>query len=219
MGENIIIRRDFSKITGIISALVIASCLIGLLTGCATLKPVNKKTDDTVQPKGFYDYSKNEIQDMSWEEVKPLLDTPDKVEDYLLKYTKIRFKEDRGQHLQTPQETLDKETGDCEDFANIIRDALQFHGYEAGFLSLEFEYKGKIYSHSVGAFRGKNNGKWCFIEGFSVKNSNLNKGTYGPFDNFDDMAKKIARKLGNSKLLDYRIDYTEASFKSFFTEK
>ena len=194
-------RRDMKKLLIIAIALLLVA---PLFFGCATTQQNDTQPTDITQPRGFYDYSKKEIKRMPWDEVKPYLNTPEKVEDYLLKYVKIRYKGERKgthDHTQLPQETLNLRTGDCEDYAYIVVDALRFHGYNTAMFTVEYKLKnGHKNWHVVGAFIDKKTGRWHYIQGY--KGHNLNGKISKPHDTLEAMGRSMAKKL-NSKYIRY----------------
>ena len=178
---------------------VTSSILNSLQAGDTDSSPSNTSRD-------FYSYSKAEIQNMYWIEVRPLLDTPEKVEDYLLYYTSIIYRDDLGRnHLQTPQETLYIGTGDCEDYAYFVVDALGSHEYRTGILTMQCQSEnGSLFGHAVGVFKNSDTGKWHYISAYNM--DRIERGISRPYSSIKKMAKDMVLQMdSNSKLIKYHL--------------
>ena len=134
---------------------------------------------------------------MSWDQIKEQLDTPEKVLDYIVT---IRYQsEPRGiaNHTQKPEETVRKGTGDCEDYAFVAKDALEYHSYKAKVLSVESKLSnGNILGHSVVIYKDKETKKWRYIQGYNF--AGLTEGISEEFISLDSMARDIARKMNGT---------------------
>lgn len=178
---------------------VTSSVLNSLQAGDTDPKPFNANKD-------FYSYSRVEIQNMYWIEVRPFLDTPEKVEDYLLNYANVIYRDDPGRnHLQTPQETLYIGTGDCEDYAYFVVDALGSHGYRTGILTMQCQSEnGTLFGHAVGTFKDPKTGKWHYISAYNM--DRIKRGISRPYGSIKKMAKDMTLEMdSNSKLIKYHL--------------
>jgi hypothetical protein len=131
-----------------------------------------------------------------WSRLGPTLDTPEKVSDYI-NYA-LRYKEEPPgvcNHTQSPEETVELGTGDCEDFAFVIVDALRNHGYETDFLTVEaLASDGTLTIHALGVYRNKETGQWHYIQKGDFLG--LARGVSDPgYDTLDAMATDVARRL------------------------
>ena len=154
--------------------------------------------------RDFYSYSREDIQNMYWIEVRLLLDTPEKVRDYLLYYTNILYRDDLGRnHLQTPQETLYIGTGDCEDYAYFVVDALGSHGYRTGILTMQCQSEsGALFGHAAGIYKDKETGKWHYISAYDM--DRIRRGISEPYGSIKKMAKDMAMEMDhNSELIKF----------------
>jgi uncharacterized protein YceK len=130
-----------------------------------------------------------------WKEIRPRLSAP----EYSVYFTRNALKyiperADGKNYLQSPFETLLIGGGDCEDFAVLIVEALEFGGYYARLFTVDIaDYeKGTLNSHTVACYR--DGGSWHFIQGFDGKY--LSGGITGPFDQSYNMAEYIAGSIG-----------------------
>lgn len=138
----------------------------------------------------------------SWESIRAGLTTPELIDDYL-NSCRITYKGERPRtlnHTQSPEETLRTLGGDCEDYAFLITDALRFHGYEAGIISVEARTSGGLLIHAVAIYHDPETGKWHFIHGYRFKG--LSIGVSEPFDSQAELARDIAGHM-NGKLYQY----------------
>jgi hypothetical protein len=137
----------------------------------------------------------NPYAGMSWEEIREDLTCPEQVVDYLRRCHIDYQAEKTGvfNHTQTPEETLSLKSGDCEDFAYLIVDALRYHGYEARILSVEVETNRGLLTHAVGIYRDKELGRWYYINAYNIKE--LVFGIGGGFGSAPDLAVDVARKM------------------------
>ena len=138
-----------------------------------------------------------------WEEVRPRLTSPILAGYFTgtaLKY--IPERADGKNYLQSPYETLLMGGGDCEDFAVLIVEALEFGGYYARLFTVDIWTKdGKINkgTHTVATYR--EGGMWYFIQGFDGKY--LKGEITGPFDTPLAMAEHIAERIDGAPLYYY----------------
>lgn len=131
-----------------------------------------------------------------WSNIGPTLDTPEIISKYLNR--KLRYKQEPEgvcNYTQSPEETLELKTGDCEDFAYIVVDALRNHGYETRFLTVEaLTRAGTLNIHALGIYRDKETGKWHYIQ--KDRFLGLEKGVSGRgYDDTDEMAADIAARM------------------------
>ncbi|MBN1572191.1 MAG: hypothetical protein JW984_03225 [Deltaproteobacteria bacterium] len=137
-----------------------------------------------------------------WGEVRMRLSTPAIAAYYTrngLKY--IPERKDGKNYVQTPYETLLTAGGDCEDFAVLIVEALEYAGYVARLFTVDIVAKeGEIIgAHTVAAYWEE--GKYYFIQGFDGKY--LTGEAKGPFDLPVDMAYYIAESIDGVPLRYY----------------
>lgn len=121
----------------------------------------------------------------TWEEIREHLDNPHKVAFYL---STIRYKNDIMNHPQRPEETVRLGSGDCEDFAILIYEALNYHGYETKLLIVCFEDDEA--SHCVGIYKEKRSNNWHFVD-----RSDVSIGC----DNMYDLAREAGKFMGTFK--------------------
>jgi hypothetical protein len=144
----------------------------------------------------------NPYRDMSWDQIRSELSTPDRIVQYL-RVCSITYKgETPGtlNHTQTPEETLNLRTGDCEDFAFLITDALIHDGYDARIISVEADRRTGLLIHAVAIYRDPNTRQWRYIHGYRFKG--LTIGVSKGFNTEADVAESIAAKMGG-KLYQY----------------
>lgn len=137
-----------------------------------------------------------------WDEVRMRLSTPAIAAYYTrnaLKY--IPERKDGKNYVQTPYETLLTAGGDCEDFAVLIVEALEYAGYAARLFTVDIVTKdGKIIgAHTVAVYWEE--GKFYFIQGFDGKY--LTGEVKGPFNLPLDMAYFIAESVDGVPLRYY----------------
>jgi hypothetical protein len=138
----------------------------------------------------------------TWIDIRAGLTTPELIEQYL-DSCRITYKEERAStlnHTQSPEETIKGMSGDCEDYAALIADALIYHGYEAGLISVEAKTSGGLLIHAVAVYRDATTGRWHYIHGYRFKG--LTIGVSKGFDTQVDLASYIAEKM-NGKLYQY----------------
>jgi hypothetical protein len=148
-----------------------------------------------------------------WEEIRARLSAPELVAYYTKKALRyIPEPKDGKNYLQSPYETLLMKGGDCEDFAALIVEALEFGGYFARLFTVDIYWHEKklIESHTVACFR--DGGKWYFIQGYDGKY--LGGGITGPFDQSNAMADYIANSIGGVTYY-YYIDTAVEFMKAF----
>ncbi len=137
-----------------------------------------------------------------WGEVRMRLSTPALVAYYTrnaLRY--IPERKDGRNYAQTPYETLLTTGGDCEDFAILIVESLEYSGYKARLFTVDIVTKeGKIMgAHTVATYVEE--GKYYFIQGFDGKY--LTGEVKGPFAVPLDMAYFISESVGGVPLRYY----------------
>jgi hypothetical protein len=137
-----------------------------------------------------------------WGEVRMRLSTPEIAAYYTrnaLKY--IPERKDGKNYIQTSYETLLTGGGDCEDFAILIVESLEYAGYVARLFTVDIvTKKGEIIgAHTVAAYLEE--GKYYFIQGFDGKY--LTGEAKGPFDIPLDMAYFISGSIGGVPLRYY----------------
>jgi hypothetical protein len=130
-----------------------------------------------------------------WDEVRARLSDPRLCAYYTRKALRyIPEPKDGKNYLQSPYETLLMKGGDCEDFAALIAEALEYNGWYARLFVVDIHLPGKKLpeSHTVATYR--DGGKWYFIQGYDGKY--LGGGVTGPFDQSNEMADYIAGTIG-----------------------
>ncbi len=130
-----------------------------------------------------------------WEEVRARLSAPGLCAYYTSKALKyIPERNDGKNYLQSPYETILMRGGDCEDFAALIVEGLEYGGWYARLFTVDIYWheKKELQPHTVAAYR--DGGKWYFIQGYDGKY--LAGGVTGPFDQANDMADFIAGSIG-----------------------
>lgn len=169
---------------------------MGLTGGCVTTsnayaQPDSEYVQNVPQAEPKYE---GEL----WSKIGPTLDTPEKVADFLIKNIKYKSEPVGVQnHTQTPEETLELKTADCEDYAYVVVTALKNVGYEAGMFTIEYIFNGKVWGHTVGVYKSPKTGKLHYIQGYN--------GTYidgrisKPYNNLDEIAKSMC--------IDMKVDY------------
>jgi len=147
-----------------------------------------------------------------WEEIRARLSAPDLCAFYTsaaLHY--IGERNDGKNYLQSPYETLLMRGGDCEDFAALIVEALEYGGWYARLFTVDIlrDVKKLPESHTVAAYR--DNGTWYFIQGYDGKY--LSGGIHGPFTQANDMAGFISASIGGETYyyyIDTVLEFLEA---------
>ncbi len=173
-----------------------------LLTGpiaCATVSP-----NATADP----------YTGASWSSVRAELTTPEAIEQYL-RSCPITYKGEKPNalnHTQTPEETIGIKTGDCEDYASLITDALIYHGYEAKIISVEAKTSGGLLIHAVAIYRDPSTNQWHYIHGYRFKG--LSIGISKGFDSEIDVARCIAEKM-SGKLYQYFVMSPDAFRRTY----
>jgi hypothetical protein len=130
-----------------------------------------------------------------WEEVRSRLSAPELAAYYTKKALRyIAERSDGKNYLQSPYETILMNGGDCEDFAALIVEALEFGGWHARLFTVDiYRHEKKLLeSHTVACFW--DGGKGYFIQGYDGKY--LAGGVTGPFDQPEIMADYIAGSIG-----------------------
>jgi hypothetical protein len=130
-----------------------------------------------------------------WEEVRARLSAPGLCSYYTRKALKyIPERNDGKNYLQSPYETILMKGGDCEDFAALIVEALEYGGWQARLFTVDIyrQEKKLLESHTVACFW--DGGKGYFIQGYDGKY--LAGGVTGPFDQPEVMADYIAGSIG-----------------------
>jgi hypothetical protein len=148
-----------------------------------------------------------------WNEVRMRLSTPEIAAYYTrnaLKY--IPERKDGKNYIQTPYETLLTAGGDCEDFAVLIVEALEYSGYIARLFTVDIvtEEGAIIGAHTVAVYWEE--GKYYFIQGFDGKY--LTGEVKGPYNLPVDMAYHIAESVGGVPLR-YYVDTIPQYIKAY----
>lgn len=130
-----------------------------------------------------------------WAEVRARLSVPSLCAYYTR--TALRYipeRDDGKNYLQSPYETILMGGGDCEDFAALIVEALEYNGWNARLFTVDiYRHEKKLPdSHTVACFF--DGGKGYFIQGYDA--TYLAGGVTGPFDQPDEMADFIAGTIG-----------------------
>ena len=151
-----------------------------------------------------------------WSRLGPTLDTPERVSDYV-NYA-LRYKEEPPglcNHTQSPEETVELGTGDCEDFAFVIVDALRNQGYETSFLTVEaVAPDGTLTVHALGVYRDKETRLWHYIQKDDFLG--LSRGVSGKgYDTIDAMASDVATRLKGVLHQRFVIDTGEKYIKMY----
>jgi hypothetical protein len=147
-----------------------------------------------------------------WEEIRARLSAP----ALCAYYTKnalhyIPERNDGKNYLQSPYETILMKGGDCEDFAALIVEALEYGGWYARLFTVDIlrDPKKLPESHTVAAYRDA--GAWYFIQGYEGKY--LAGGINGPFGQANDVADFIAGSIGGQTYyyyIDTALEFLEA---------
>jgi hypothetical protein len=130
-----------------------------------------------------------------WDEVRARLSAPPLCAYYTKKALRyIAERNDGKNYLQSPYETTLMKGGDCEDFAALIVEALEYGGWHTRLFTVDiYRHEKKLLeSHTVACFWDA--GKWYFIQGYDGKY--LGGGVTGPFDQANAMADYIAGSIG-----------------------
>jgi hypothetical protein len=147
-----------------------------------------------------------------WEEVRARLSAPGLCSYYARKALKyIPERNDGKNYLQSPYETVLMKGGDCEDFAALIVEALEYGGWYARLFTVDIYWheKKELKSHTVACFR--DGAKWYFIQGYDGKY--LAGGVTGPFNQANDMAGFVAVSIGGETYyyyIDTVLEFIEA---------
>ena len=151
----------------------------------------------------------------SWDQIRAELINPDQIVQYL-RVCSITYKGEKPgtlNHTQTPEETLRLKTGDCEDYAFLITDALINEGYDAKIISVEADRARKdLLIHAVAIYRDPSTNQWHYIHGYRF--NGLSIGVSEGFDTETDVARTIAKKMGG-KLYQYFVMSPDA-FRSTY---
>ncbi len=139
---------------------------------------------------------------VSWEDIRAGLTTPGQISEFF-RSSPIRYKAEKAHtmnHTQPPEETIRTKTGDCEDYAMLITDALIYHGYEAAIISVEAQTPSGLMIHAVAIYSDSDTGRWHYIHGYDFKGLSIevSKG----FDSRRDVALYIAERM-NGRLYQY----------------
>jgi hypothetical protein len=138
----------------------------------------------------------------AWEDIRTGLTTPEIIGEYF-DSSPITYKGEKPNtfnHTQQPEETIRLRTGDCEDFAALITDALLYHGYEAEIISVEAKTSSGLIIHAVAVYRDADTGQWHYIHAYRYRGFSI--GVSKGFDSQADMASTIAKKM-NGRLYQY----------------
>jgi hypothetical protein len=130
-----------------------------------------------------------------WEEVRARLSAPGLCVYYTKKALRyIPERNDGKNYLQSPYETILMKGGDCEDFAALIVEALEYGGWYARLFTVDIMRDPKRLpdSHTVACFR--DDGRWYFIQGYD--GTYLGGDVTGPFAQAGEMADFIAASVG-----------------------
>jgi hypothetical protein len=177
MAMSTYFRLNASNPARLLVVSIALSILVAGPAGCATARP-NAKTG----------YTAGE----SWESIRARLATPELIDEYL-NSCPIVYEGEKPRtlnHTQSPEETIRTLRGDCEDYAFLITDALRFHGYEAGIISVEAKIPGGLLIHAVAIYRDPDTGRWHYIHGYRFKG--LSIGVSEGFDSQVELARDIA---------------------------
>ena len=140
-----------------ISLSVLVICLIFVLVGCSgVVTPINEETETTA----------------NFQETISLLDTPEKLSDWMLKNIKYEshyetWVETGVNYRASPEEIFESKCGCCAEFAIFACAFLEYHGYEAEIFSISvasdpskghavcaYQYSGLLYIINVGRIEG-----------------------------------------------------------------
>ncbi len=193
--------RNISRFVPVVPALIIA--LLATLGGPAACTTISSMTMG------------NPYEGKSWVQIRADLTTPDQIEQYL-RVCSITYKGEKPgalNHTQAPEETLRLRTGDCEDYAFLIIDALLNKGYEAKIISVEADRTRKdLLIHAVAIYRDPNTKQWHYIHGYRF--NGLSIGVSEGFDTEADVARTIAKKMGG-RLYQYFVMSPDAFKKTY----
>jgi hypothetical protein len=150
----------------------------------------------------------------SWSDICPALTTPELIIDYL-RTAHFKYRAERPgayNHTQTPDETVRLKSGDCEDFAALIADALISHGYDAKIISVEAKRPTGLLIHAVAIYRDPATNKWHYIHGYTFKG--LGIAVSEGFSTQQEVARTIAEKMGGT-LFQYFVMSPDAFRKTY----
>jgi predicted transglutaminase-like cysteine proteinase len=107
---------------------------------------------------------------------------PKEVCAFVEKY--IRYRSDRNDEWQTPEQTLRRRAGDCEDFAILIQDICERMGYPSSVYLLFGENRERD-GHAIVAGQLLSGG-WWFAD----------NGSYGEVGTFKELRVRVAERMG-----------------------
>ncbi len=170
------------RITSTFPALIMALLfVVGGAASCATVS--STAAGDPYQGK-------------SWDQIRTGLTTPERIVQFL-QTCRINYKEETPgtlNHTQGPEETMRLRTGDCEDYAYLITDALTHDGYEARIISVEARRHRGIIIHAVAIYQDPNTNQWHYVHAYRF--DGLSIGVSDGFNSKMDLARAIAEKMG-----------------------
>lgn len=152
--------------------LVYGSLFLGMSYSlCAeTISEKLERYTKIAKAKPTYHYVQKTQEDL--DKITSQLDTPLKINDYMNHHFHYRSdKEINGiggdghhgdDYMQSALETFSKQTGDCEDYANFVKYALDMHGIESRVFAFWDDPKKE--GHAVCVYIDKNTGKFGVLE-------------------------------------------------------
>lgn len=108
--------------------------------------------------------------------------TPREVCDIVERF--VRYRCDQDDEWQTPEETLRRRAGDCEDFTILVQHVCGQIGYPAtAYFFFSYEARGQGHAVACGRF---DDGRWWYSD----------NGGYYEENSFDDIRRSVARRAG-----------------------
>lgn len=147
------------------------------LTGCSGGGIVTPTTD---------------TEEGDFQEVVNLLDTPEKLVDYMAKnfkhYVEVYGEPLDGYNPYLPEDFFYIRVGNCEDFSTFSSYVLDQHGYDVFLLYHMFlsHENGEIYGHTVSVFYNED-GKLKYITNVGGPNMETLFSLFGPFDTIEQI--------------------------------
>ena len=136
-----------------------------------------------------------------FQEVVNLLDTPEKLVDYMAKnfkhYVEVYGEPLDGYNPYLPEDFFYIRVGNCEDFSAFSSYVLDQHGYNVFLLYYKFlsHENGDIYGHTVSVFYNED-GKLKYITNVGGPNMETLFNMFGPFDTIEQIIAREEVRTG-----------------------
>jgi uncharacterized protein YdcH (DUF465 family) len=147
-----------------------------------------------------------ETEEGDFQEVVNLLDTPEKLVDYMAKnfkhYVEVYGEPPDGYNPYLPEDFFYIRVGNCEDFSAFSSYVLDQHGYDVFllyYMALSHE-NGDIYGHTVSVFHNED-GKLKYITNVGGPNKETLFSVFGPFDTIGQIITKEEVRIGGQVFL------------------